>query len=216
MPTLEFATINLNPGVKPDDGPMISVLHSCIAEISRADGVRGMHFMKNRPEGSQEQILGLTGVWATPEAHAAYLHSGKITPLLMDLLPFITMRDILHLQVGDLLAAQEDLLLGEVLCAAFRVNGSNRGAFEKLVNEQLLAVRDAAVSGWKVKQEKSFKEAEDFGREKLGQEARQEEPTDVDSWVVFVKPSDRSLLEKIIEHSKSVTVDVEIQSWVGI
>jgi len=216
MPTLEFATINLNPSVQLDDEAMISVLQSCIAEISRTDGVSGMRFMRNLPEGTQDQILGLTGVWATPEAHAAFLHSGKMTPLLMELLPFITMRDVLHLQVGELSASQNELLLGEVLSAVFRVNASDRDAFEKLVGKQLPTGPEAAVSGWKAKQEKSFKMAEDFGREKFGQEAKQEAPADVDHWVVFVKTGDRSVLEKIIDHSKSVTVDVEIQSWVGI
>ena len=41
MPTLEFATINLNAGVKIDDEAMATVLDSCIAEISKADGVSG-------------------------------------------------------------------------------------------------------------------------------------------------------------------------------
>ena len=89
--------------------------------------------MKNIPEGAQEQILGLTGVWVTVEAHAAFLHSGKMKPLLMELLPFITMRDVLHLQVAVLSAAQKELLQRAMICAAFHVKPPDREAMFRVI-----------------------------------------------------------------------------------
>ena len=214
MPTLEFATINLNSGVAPDDAAMLAVLHACIAEIAQADGVSGMRFMKNLPAGAQAQILGLTGLWATAEAHAAYLHSGKLTPLLADLLPFITMGDVLHVQVGELSAPQKELLQGAALSADFRVKAADRETFAGLAGAP--AGQEWAVSGWKAPEEKSFKEAEDLGREGLGQGVKEDAPADIDHWVLFVRADERRVLEEIIDRCRSVTVDVEIQSWVGI
>lgn len=215
MPTLEFATINLNPGVKPDDPKLISVLHTCISEISKADGVSDMRFIKNNPRGTQAQMLGLVGVWASVEAHAAYLASGKMLPLLMDLKDFITMRDVMHLRVDELSPSGRDLISSDLVCAAVTIQASDTAKFEELVPKVLPA--DAhAVAGWKVKKEESFQRAEEFGREKFGQEAKGTAPEGVDTWVVFLPRGEVDLVDKIAENTGTLAQDVEIQHWIGV
>lgn len=194
MPSLELVTFNLNAGVNLDNEALITVLHSCIPELSKVEGASGMRFVKNIPEGSQAQLLGLTGGWATREAHTTFLHSGKMGPLQTGLVPFVTMRDALLFDVSALSAAQEELLQGPVVYTTFRVNSSDKEAFEKLVTEKLQGEQVDTVSGWKVNQEAA----------------------DVEEWVLFGRTSDRSTVEKVIEHSKSATLAVESFSWVGI
>jgi len=215
MPTLEFATINLKPGVKPDDAKLVTVLHTCISEISKADGVSDMRFIKNVPQGAQEQILGLVGVWASVKAHSAYLASGKMTPLLMDLRDFITMRDVIHLSVGELSASETKLIESDLICAVFRVEAADHKKFEELVDE-VLPSGCQAVAGWQVKKEESFQKAEQFGREKLGQEAKESARADADTWVVFVPRREQGAMKHIVERAGAVSKSVEVQNWAGI
>ena len=215
MPTLEFATINLNPGVEPDDPKLISVLNTCISEISKADGISDIRFIKNNPQGTQGQILGLVGVWASVEAHAAYLASGKMLPLLMDLKKFITMRDVMHLKIEELSPSERDLISSDMVCVAITIKATDDTKFEKLV-QQVLPTGAQAVAGWKVKKEESFQKAEEFGRKKFGQEAKETAPEGVDTWVVFLPRGETDLVDKIAENTNTLAEEVEIQHWTGV
>ncbi|MCJ1392863.1 hypothetical protein MMC18_005735 [Xylographa bjoerkii] len=215
MPTLEFATINLNSGVKPDDPKLLSVLQTCISEISKADGVSNMHFIKNNPQGTQEQILGLVGVWASVEAHSAYLASGKMLPLLMDLKDFITMRDVMHLKIEELSPSESKLISSDLACAIITVKASDKAKFEEYA-DNLLSSDVQAVAGWKVKKEESFQKAEEFGREKFGQAAKETAPDDVDTWVVFLPEDKKTVVDKVAENAGQIAQGVEIQFWVRI
>ena len=215
MPTLEFATINLNLGVKADDPKLLSVLHACISEISKADGVSNMHFIKNNPQGTQEQILGLVGVWASVEAHSAFLESGKMLPLLMDLKDFITMRDVMHLKVEKLSPSESKLISSNLVCAIVTVKALDKAKLDHFT-DKMLSSNVQAVAGWKMKKEKSFQKAEEFGREKFGQAAKETAPEDVDTWVVFLPEDEKTVVDKVVENTGQIAQNLEIQHWVRI
>ena len=216
MPILEFATINLNPGVESDDPKLISVLHACISEISKADGISDIRFIKNNPQDTQVQILGLVGVWTSVEAHAAYLASGKMLPLLMDLKDFITMREVMHLRIDELSSSGRELISSDLVCATTSIKATDNTKFEELV-QKVLPAGAQAVAGWKVKKEESFQKAESLGREKFGQEAKETGPEDVDTWAVFLPRGERNVVDKIAEITSALRIeDLEIQQWVGV
>lgn len=220
MLTLEFATISLNPGVKPDDARLVRVLHSCITSISQAVGVSGMRFIKNVPQGGQEQILGLVGVWATVEAHAAFSQSDKMLPLLVDLKDFIKMRGVAHVGVGELSSSARELMASDMVSASFSVAPADREKFHGLVGDTLQRAALEAIAGWKTKKEESFRKAEEFGRKELGQgtevEGQQHAAADADVWVVFVREDDASLLDEMVSKTESLAGDVEVQHWTSI
>ena len=223
MPILEFATINLKPGVKPDDARLVAVLHSCITSISQADGVSGMRFIKNVPQGAQEQILGLVGIWATVEAHEAFSQSEKMLPLLVNLKDLIQMRGVAHLGVGDLPSPANELMASNMISASLSVTPMDHEKFQGLVEDTLQAVGPKAIAGWKIKKEESFRKAEEFGRKELGQgsepKGRQKVGADGDAdvWAVFVREDDAALVDELVRRTESLAIgDMEVQHWTKV
>jgi hypothetical protein len=219
MPTLEFATINLDPGVKPDDARLVSVLNTCITSIENADGVSGMRFIKNVPQGAQEQILGLVGVWASIEAHEAFSKAGKLLPLLVDLKDLIKMRGVAHLGIEELSSSQSNVLASDIVSISVSVAPSDHEKLQSLVSAALQAASSTVISGWKIKNEESFREAEETGRKGLGQSTEAEQAAaaadaDPDVWVVFVPEKDTALVDQIVSKTKSLAIgDAEVQHW---
>ena len=216
MPILEFAPINLNPGITTASESALAVFRKCLSAINLAPGVSGMRFMKCTSDPS---IIVLHGIWATVEEHSDFLESGKMTPLLMDLKDFITMREVLQLGMTEITDAQKEVLASpELVSASFKLSPASHEQFEAAVESVLKGKGGAeVVTAWKIKDEESFKKAEDFGREGLGQGKEGSNGTsggeDPDTWAIVVKKGDAAFVDEIKTKVKGLVETEEVLTW---
>ncbi|KAL9065557.1 MAG: hypothetical protein Q9161_008161 [Pseudevernia consocians] len=216
MPILEFAPINLNPGITTANESALAVFRKCLSAINKAPGVSGMRFMKCT---SDQSIIVLHGVWATVEDHSDFLESGKMTSLLMDLKDFITMREVLQLDMTEITDAQKEVLASpELVSASFKLRPANHEKFEAAVESVLKSKTGAeVVTAWKIKDEESFKKAEDFGRKGLGQEREEKNGTngreDPNTWTMIVKKGDAAFVDEIKTKVKGFVEAEEVLTW---
>ena len=142
-----------------------------------------------------------------------------MTPLLMDLKDFITMREVLQLGMIEITDAQKELLASpELVSASFKVSPASHERFEAAVESVLKGKTGAeVVTAWKIKDEESFKKAENFGREGLGQEKEEKNGTsggeDPDTWTMIVKKGDAAFVDGIKTKVKGFVEAEEVLTW---
>ena len=140
-----------------------------------------------------------------------------MTPLLMDLQPFITMREVLQLGMSEVTDAHKAVLAApELVSASFKMRPAKHEEFEAAVEAVLKGKTGVeVVTAWKIKDEESFKKAEEFGREGLGQEKSDGTSggEDADTWAIIARKGDAGLVDEIREKVKGIVEAEEVLTW---
>ncbi|RFU34003.1 hypothetical protein B7463_g2346, partial [Scytalidium lignicola] len=176
----EWQSLNLQPspskknvqsqGVPATSQIFISVLRSCLAHLSAADGAHGFHFLVTDAD-DDDQIdsdkMALIGNWQT------------------ELEPWILVDEVHHVDASSCsVNSPGPFFSGDHLrTALFHVKSDSGEGFQKAAD-----TLKNVVGGWKIKKGEQFTKAENIVREQLRQSARTpvDDSSNVDDiWVCF-------------------------------
>ena len=182
MSITEFAVVSLKPGIQPNDPSLQSVLKSCIETLHAAPGGANFRFLKQVHRDGSHQRICLLGGWATVSDHATFLQSGQVRELLQQLVPYVAVDvvhhvdfDVTRIRVGD---------DGRVEASILTLQDGKKEIFENARDKNV-------VGGWKLgkKDKGEFGRAIGLVRGQLHQEAVEEggevETQEKDIWLGF-------------------------------